>query len=116
MAGMQYYFFPTDFYYPRPQSANVDRHAGDRQLVPPVLEVQKLDNSKDVDHHEDQKASLVHSNPREYKFLKKNFPYSSIGLCRVRLNYKREEASSSTVALCYALSACNFKDRHVQKY
>ncbi|PON36410.1 hypothetical protein PanWU01x14_328500 [Parasponia andersonii] len=106
MAGMQYYFFPTDFYYPRPQSAKVDRHAGDHQLVPPVLDVQKLDSGKDVDYHEDQKAGFVRSNLREYKFLKRNLPYS--------LSYKREEASSSAVALCYALSSCNFKERHVQ--
>ena len=24
MAGLQYYFFPTDFFYPRPSSANGD--------------------------------------------------------------------------------------------
>ncbi|KAK4371390.1 hypothetical protein RND71_010865 [Anisodus tanguticus] len=24
MAGLQYYFFPTDFYYPRPPKINVD--------------------------------------------------------------------------------------------
>ncbi|KAL8041351.1 hypothetical protein ABFX02_10G159500 [Erythranthe guttata] len=27
MAGMQYYFFPTDFYYPRPPPAAVDTSA-----------------------------------------------------------------------------------------
>ena len=34
MAGLQYYFFPTDFFYPRPSSANGDN------ANKPVLQVQ----------------------------------------------------------------------------
>ncbi|KAK7838232.1 hypothetical protein CFP56_020125 [Quercus suber] len=34
MAGLQYYFFPTDFFYPRPSSANGDNASK------PVLQVQ----------------------------------------------------------------------------
>ena len=113
MAGMQYYFFPTDFYYPRPQSVTMERPACD-QLLPPV-EVQKL-SSKDIDH-EDQKVNMVRSNVSENKVLKKNLPYSSIGLCRVRFDDKREEPSSFAIALYSALSAYNFKEQDaVQKY
>nr|POE99857.1 hypothetical protein CFP56_35503 [Quercus suber] len=41
MAGLQYYFFPTDFFYPRPSSANGDNASK------PVLQVQtqKADSS-----------------------------------------------------------------------
>ena len=35
MAGLQYYFFPTDFFYPRPSSAS-----GDNTSSKPVLQVQ----------------------------------------------------------------------------
>ncbi|KAF3950653.1 hypothetical protein CMV_023619 [Castanea mollissima] len=34
MAGLQYYFFPTDFFYPRPSSTNGDNASK------PVLQVQ----------------------------------------------------------------------------
>ena len=108
MAGLQYYFFPTDFYHPRPQPNTVDHPACD-QLVPPI-EVQKL-VSKNVDQ-EGQRANLVHSNVTENKLMKKSLPYSSIRLCHIRFDSKREETSSA-IALCFALSAFNFKERVV---
>ncbi|OAY40278.1 hypothetical protein MANES_09G009700v8 [Manihot esculenta] len=46
MAGLQqYYFFPTDFFYPRPQSSV---HADTAQKSAVSLQIQKPDISKDL--------------------------------------------------------------------
>ncbi|OAY43264.1 uncharacterized protein LOC110621673 [Manihot esculenta] len=47
MAGLQqYYFFPTDFFYPRPQSVRVD--TAQKSALP--LQIQKRDISDDLKH------------------------------------------------------------------
>ncbi|OAY43263.1 hypothetical protein MANES_08G055300v8 [Manihot esculenta] len=47
MAGLQqYYFFPTDFFYPRPQSVRVD--TAQKSGLP--LQIQKRDTSDDRQH------------------------------------------------------------------
>ena len=52
MAGLQYYFFPTDFLYPRPQSVR-----SDTQQNPPLpLQIQKRDAGDD---HNPFPTSLV---------------------------------------------------------
>ncbi|KAJ9181038.1 hypothetical protein P3X46_009213 [Hevea brasiliensis] len=47
MAGLQqYYFFPTDYFYPRPQSVRVD--TAQKSALP--LQIQKRDISDDLKH------------------------------------------------------------------
>ena len=53
-AGLQYYFFPTDFFYPRPSSAN-----GDNTSSKPVLQVQT--QKADAENIEKCKI-VVHNN------------------------------------------------------
>ncbi|KDP26213.1 hypothetical protein JCGZ_22459 [Jatropha curcas] len=56
MAGLQqYYFFPTDFYYPRPQSVHVD--TAQKAALP--LQIQKQDISSDDDVKNPATSSLV---------------------------------------------------------
>ncbi|KAL8489416.1 hypothetical protein ACS0TY_025356 [Phlomoides rotata] len=57
MAGMQYYFFPTDFYYPKPPSTTDHQH---RRVVPckPPVEVSDSD------------ADVADQNPPSYKIVK----------------------------------------------
>lgn len=56
MAGLlQYYFFPTDFYYPKPQPVNTTSQNQQQQevvAVPPVLKIQKKQQLAD-DHDRD---------------------------------------------------------------
>ncbi|CAN0890539.1 hypothetical protein LINGRAHAP2_LOCUS16496 [Linum grandiflorum] len=53
MAGLQYNFFPTDFFYPRPASvAGAAESAGHKSSLPP-LQIPKwpdADNHRDVNH------------------------------------------------------------------
>ncbi|KAK9290798.1 hypothetical protein L1049_008976 [Liquidambar formosana] len=44
MAGLQYYFFPTDFLYPRPQSVN--GNSSNKPVLP--IQTQKRDGSDKV--------------------------------------------------------------------
>ena len=53
-AGLRYYFFPTDFFYPRPSSAN-----GDNTSSKPVLQVQT--QKADAENIEKCKI-VVHNN------------------------------------------------------
>ena len=50
MAGLQYYFFPTDFFYPRPSSTNGDNTSN------PVLHVQ---TQKQADAENIEKCKIV---------------------------------------------------------
>lgn len=40
MAGLQYYFFPTDFFYPKPQSVIQESSSSLQQAVPPGIQTQ----------------------------------------------------------------------------
>ncbi|KDP26212.1 hypothetical protein JCGZ_22458 [Jatropha curcas] len=64
MAGLQqYYFFPTDFFYPRPQSVSVD--AAQKAGLP--LQIQKRDVSDDVKRPTN--LSLVLYNNNKHKAI-----------------------------------------------
>ena len=75
-AGLQYYFFPTDFFYPRPSSAN-----GDNTSSKPVLQVQ----TQKADAENIEKCKIVVHN---------DVQGSSNKLC-----YQPPQASTSCTAL-----------------
>ena len=60
MAGQLYFFFPTDFYYPKPPSVNTDNANN--------LSVPSHHVPKSVDHQ--QPKTLVHSEVQSDKFEK----------------------------------------------
>lgn len=65
MAGLQYYFFPTDFFYPKPPTINAEstNHQSQALLVKIPIEETKSD------HGETKNASL-HNNTHNYKHIK----------------------------------------------
>ncbi|KAM6592498.1 hypothetical protein CsatA_000201 [Cannabis sativa] len=115
MAGMQYYFFPTDFYYPRPPPPSPPS-----QPTPPLVTV----DHPPCDQNSESKVMVHNNNNRMMKIMSSvstsetnkilkstNVPYSCFELCRPRFAYREEKISSppSTLALCYALNVYNSK-------
>ena len=54
MAGLQYNFFPTDFFYPRPPLAAADAAS---KSVAPIQILRRRDVADDLDHHQRQSKS-----------------------------------------------------------
>ncbi|KAG8372044.1 hypothetical protein BUALT_Bualt12G0025700 [Buddleja alternifolia] len=67
MAGLQYYFFPTDFYYPRPPSVNGDTSSHDQRQVLPVKN--PLNQETDIADAL-QVKNATDQNTRSYKVVK----------------------------------------------
>ena len=103
MAGMQYSFFPTDFYYPRPQSVAVERPSEAMASASRVDHVTKnLDGKEDMIFGHDKAALQWNVNS-----------LNSMGLCCVLSVHNKRKASnpfSSHVGLRCALSVYNKED------
>ncbi|KAJ7976693.1 hypothetical protein O6P43_006442 [Quillaja saponaria] len=56
MAGLQYNFFPTDFFYPRPKTSSLDA-AAQKSIVP--LQTQKKEITENHEQQHQQSGSLV---------------------------------------------------------
>ncbi|KAJ7976694.1 hypothetical protein O6P43_006443 [Quillaja saponaria] len=56
MAGLQYNFFPTDFFYPRPKMSTLDA-AAQKAIVP--LETQKKEITENHEQQHQQSRSFV---------------------------------------------------------
>lgn len=74
MAGIQFYFFPTDFYYPRPPKAI------DSASNPPPNELAVLNQPQkdDVDHHEHVHVQVQPNKAKLLKLLSSSSPPASI--------------------------------------
>ncbi len=62
MAGLQYYFFPTDFFYPRPKSVVLDAAP---KVIPPLQQ----DPIRDVTKTFEGSKALVQKNPVKVQAL-----------------------------------------------
>ncbi|KZV27337.1 hypothetical protein F511_02446 [Dorcoceras hygrometricum] len=65
MANLQYYFFPTDFYYPRPSKTNTQTNVDERQAILPA---ENPSMGKDVrEHGDDQMKDAADKNSTRVK-------------------------------------------------
>lgn len=81
MAGLhQYYFFPTDFFYPRPKSLNKETSIHQQQIIHPLVQVQKGDTEDDRGI---VMKSLVDPDTRNNKLVIKASPSSSLLLAPI---------------------------------
>ncbi|KAJ6921760.1 hypothetical protein NC652_015639 [Populus alba x Populus x berolinensis] len=100
MAGLQYYFFPTDFFYPRPPSAAKETVSSTVQRIQP----QKGDaEDRDMEQH---KAMMV-----RYKLDQSNLPQLSASTaivpspCIIKSEIDSQETESLNTKLFFGLTS-----------
>ncbi|KAK9942035.1 hypothetical protein M0R45_007725 [Rubus argutus] len=87
MSGLQYYFFPTDFFYPRPQPVNLksSTNPATKSVMPLQRQIQSNGGDEDVDEVRATHKVMFHYRNysmacKEYKKFSKVSPSTALVL------------------------------------